>query len=113
MLLSTHRVSLMPEFSKGGIIHGEVNIFIKMVTYPSWYGGTSSLGNGMFVMYADECLIGIDKVCRRKDEMHRRFAPGDYPQGQWRFWFCPIHDKEDRRGQAEPPAPDQRLPGAD
>lgn len=92
----------MPEFSKGGIVHGDANFYVKVVDYPSWNRDVR-VHEGWMVLYADECIIGRDLACTRTDEIHKRFAPPDAQVDPYsevvhkRFWFCPLHDKEDRR----------------
>jgi hypothetical protein len=94
------------QFNKGGIVHGEANFYVKVVDYPSW--NQDPMHKGWMVLYADECVINRDRMCTRTDDIHKRFPPYNSQADPYsgvvhkRFWYCPLHDKEDRRG---------RLPG--
>lgn len=42
------------------------------------------------IIESDECILGRDMTCRRRDDVHRADLPAD------RFWVCPLNDGESK-----------------
>lgn len=71
-----------PKFAKGGLFpSGERTV--RFVAIPAPDGGGS-----LDLVYADECIIGTDRVCRRRDRMHADQHP--LPPGI--SWVCPSRE---------------------
>lgn len=71
-----------PKFAKGGLFpSGERTV--RFVAIPAPDGGGS-----LDLVYADECIIGPDRACRRRDRMHADQHP--LPPGTW--WVCPSRE---------------------
>lgn len=66
------------DYTEGGLVYGD---------------------NVTVVIAFNECILGRDKVCRRRDEVHRT----DLRMSD-RFWVCPLND-------AQPEIMDERKPG--
>jgi hypothetical protein len=70
----------MSEYDEGGYIGGTVSVRMVAEVRPTG-------GGDLLRIYADECFIGLDGVCRRGDDLHR--AVDIDPE---RFWTCLAHD---------------------
>jgi hypothetical protein len=70
----------MTEHSKGGIIHGTVEV--EVMRGPR----REAVDPVLLSLYEDECIINRHIVCIRKDPGHASLPiPDD------RFWQCPTH----------------------
>jgi hypothetical protein len=69
----------MSEYSKGGIVGGSVRVTMVPQSRPPGGGGD------WHVVYADECIISGDMVCRRDDAWHKA---ADVPPN---VWICLAH----------------------
>lgn len=77
----------MSGYSKGGYIPGSGPGFSVRLVAECSPDGKGSLS----VIYADECIIGKDRRCQRRDALHAA-VPGAVRSNRDRFWVCPLND---------------------
>jgi hypothetical protein len=75
----------MTGYSKGGIVEGSPQT-VRFVAE------CSPDGKGRIdVVFADECIIGRDRICTRTDALHAA-VPGAVKNRASRWFICPLHD---------------------
>lgn len=73
-------VSMESVFQPGGVVKGSIQVRMVPEERPA-------VGGELAVMYADECIVGSNGLCRRSDTWHRTVRIASE-----RPWVCLAHD---------------------